>query len=100
MNPDPNTTIRMFGVLYTLRRQSGLPPTASVFIPPEGRHCLDIAREVRLPVDKIEGVFINHAAYPPDRIIMPGDRVAFIPTGVPGSDWLSYSLRKNQESRH
>lgn len=84
----------MFGVLHTVRQKSGLPPTAEVYIPPEGRHCLDVAHEVLLPIDKIEGVFINHTAYAPDRIIMPGDRVAFIPSGVPATDWLAYSLRK------
>ena len=95
MNTIPNTTIRMFGVLHTARQQSGLPSTAQVYLPPEGRHALDIARELKLPIEKIEGVFVNHFAYPPDRIIMPGDRVAFIPTGIPGSDWLAFCLRRD-----
>ncbi len=100
MSATTNTTIRMFGVLHSARQRSGLPSSAEVFIPPEGRHCLDVAREILLPLDKIVGVFINHTAYQPDRIIMPGDRVAFIPAGVPATDWLSYTLRGDIRSEH
>lgn len=78
------STIRMFGVLHTIRRERGEASTAEVDIPAEGRLAREIARELDLPLDKIEGVFVNAVVYDLDHRILPGDRVAFIPTGVPG----------------
>lgn len=78
------TTIRMFGALHTIRKKRGLEPTAEVAIPPQGRTAEAIARELDLPLDKIEGVFVNHLVYGIDRLVHPGDEVAFVPTGVPG----------------
>ena len=78
------TTVRMFGALHDFRRGLGLEPVAELEIPPEGRSALEVARELDLPLDKIEAVFINHRAQGLEETIRPGDRVAFIPTGVPG----------------
>lgn len=77
-------TVRMFGALHTIRKGRGLPSVAEVLVPAEGRTALDIARELDLPLDKIEGVFVNAIVYAIDHRVLPGDRVAFIPTGVPG----------------
>lgn len=74
----------MFGVLHTFRREQGLEPVAGVSIPPEGRTAREVACGLGLPLDKIEGVFVNHIVYSLDHLIRPGDRVAFVPTGVPG----------------
>lgn len=78
------TTIRMFGALHTIRKGRGLASAAEVLVPAEGRTARDIARELDLPLDKIEGVFVNAIVYAIDHRVFPGDRVAFIPTGVPG----------------
>ena len=78
------TTVRMFGTLHTLRRDRGLEPTIETIIPPGGCAACDLARELDLPLEKIEAVFVNHLAYSLDHIIQPGDRVAFVPTGIPG----------------
>lgn len=78
------TTIRMFGSLHSSRTKRGLKPVAEVLIPPEGRVAEDIAVELGLPLEKIEGVFINHVVYGIDHLVHPGDKVAFISTGVPG----------------
>ncbi len=74
----------LFGFLHTIRRNRGLPPVAELYIPPEGRTGLDLAKELDLPLDKIEGVFINNFVHGLEELIRPGDRVAFISTGVPG----------------
>jgi len=74
----------MFGVLHTIRKGRGLASTAEVPIPAEGRRARDIAHELDLPLDKIEGVFVNAIVYDIDHLVLPGDRVAFVPTGVPG----------------
>lgn len=81
---EANTTVRMFGALHTVRKERGLQPTADVAIPREGRAAKDVARDLDLPLDKVEAVFINRKAYGLDHVIHPGDRVAFVPTGIPG----------------
>lgn len=78
------TAVRMFGSLHTIRKERGLASVAEVCIPPEGRTARDIAIELELPFDKIEGVFVNHVVYGLDRLVNPDDSVAFISTGVPG----------------
>lgn len=77
-------TVRMFGLLHTLRRRHGLPPEARVPVPPGGRTALDIARDLELPVEAIEAVFVNHRAVALDHEVRPGDTVAFVPRGTPG----------------
>ena len=84
MTTDKPTTIRMFGLLHTLRKQKGLPVTVELQLPPEGKTARDLAQELQLPLDKIEAVFCNHLTYPLDHVILPGDRVAFVPHGTPG----------------
>ncbi len=84
MSLPANTTVRMFGALHTIRRERGLETTIKVNIPPGGCTACDLARKLDLPEAKIEAVFINHLVYGLDHIIQPGDRVAFVPTGIPG----------------
>lgn len=79
-----NTTIRLFGNLHSLRKERGLSSIAELWLPPEGKAAEDVARELDLPLDRIEGVFCNHTAYSLDKVLRPGDELAFIPTGVPG----------------
>jgi len=79
-----NTTVRMFGCLHTHRKEHGLESTVNVTIPPSGCTGLELAQELELPLEKVEAIFVNHLVYSLDHRINPGDRVAFIPTGVPG----------------
>jgi hypothetical protein len=84
MAEQATNTVRMFGCLHTIRKERGLEPTAEVTLPPEGRKAEDLALDLGLPLELIEGVFVNHLVYDLDKTIIPGDKVAFIPTGVPG----------------
>ena len=84
MTQHATNTVRMFGCLHTIRKDLGLESIAEVTLPPEGLKAEEIALELGLPLDRIEGVFINHLVYDLDKTVKPGDRVAFIPTGVPG----------------
>ncbi|MDY0087967.1 MAG: MoaD/ThiS family protein [Coriobacteriia bacterium] len=77
-------TIRMFGLLHSLRQERGLPSVVEIEIPPEGISARQIALDLELPVDEIEGVFCNHVVHDLDYRIMPEDRVAFVPPGTPG----------------
>lgn len=92
MSTQVNTTVRMFGALHTFRREQGLEPTTEVAIPSEGRTAHDLAHDLGLPMEKIEGVFVNHLVYSLDRVIQPGDRVAFIPTGIPGPSRIQLGI--------
>lgn len=81
----PQTTaIRLFGCLHSIRKAQGLDSVAHVIIPPEGRVARDVAQELNLPLDKIEGIFINHIVHDIDETVHPGDELAFVPTGIPG----------------
>lgn len=55
-----------------------------VDIPSQGCAACDLARELELPLERIDAVFVNHLAYGLEHVIQPGDRVAFVPTGIPG----------------
>jgi len=83
MSTQNNTTVRMFGALHTLRSERGLQSKTQVTIPPGGCVAGDLACELDLPLEKIDGVFVNHVVRGLDYRIQAGDRVAFIPTGIP-----------------
>lgn len=84
MSTQTNTTVRMFGALHTIRRERGLSPTTEFNIPHGGCAACDLARELELPMEKIEAVFVNRKVYGLGHRIQAGDRVAFVPTGIPG----------------
>jgi hypothetical protein len=89
----------MFGALHTFRREQGLEPTTEVTIPSEGRSAYDLAHDLGLPLEKIEGVFVNHLVFSLDRVIQPGDRVAFIPTGIPGPPRIQLGIFKANQQK-
>lgn len=98
MSNTPNTKVRMFGSLHTVRRNRGLESYEQMYIPPEGRSGFDLAKELDLPLNKIEGIFINNTAYSLDKVVHPGDKVAFISSGVPGPH--RYSLGIHAAGKH
>ncbi|HEX8960605.1 MAG TPA: MoaD/ThiS family protein [Geobacteraceae bacterium] len=99
MSAKSNTTVRMFGALHLHRRERGLEPSAEVTIPPGGCAARDLALQLDLPLEKIEAVFVNHLAYGIDRIIQPGDRVAFVPTGIPVHRFFLGSFNAGQQGK-
>ena len=84
MTGEGDVTVRMFGQLHTLRRAGGLATTVIVSVPADGISAADLAARLDLPLEAIEGVFCNHTVYGLDRVIVPGDRVGFVPYGTPG----------------
>jgi hypothetical protein len=45
----------------------------------------DLLAMLDIPVDKVEGIFINgKVSLPPVAVVTPGDRVALAPPGIPG----------------
>jgi hypothetical protein len=99
MSSQTTTIVRMLGALHSIRKERGLKSAAEVFIPEEGRTARDIAHELDLPLEKIEGVFINHIVYDIDHLIHPGDSVAFVPTGVPGPHRFMLGIHRSGQKR-
>ncbi|MCL4078315.1 MoaD/ThiS family protein [Coriobacteriia bacterium Es71-Z0120] len=75
---------RLFGALRTWALERGKPATLEVAVPSGGMMARDMARQAGLPLDLIEGVFVDGRVYGADRVIFPGQRVAFVPKGTPG----------------
>lgn len=84
MTPTEPVTIRLFGSLHTFCTENELPTLRTHVVPAEGMTAHDLAAQLELPLHEIEGVFANGHVYGPDHVIMPGDRVAFVPRGTPG----------------
>ena len=84
MHAQRNATVRMFGTLQTLRKDRGLEPVAEVSIPSCGCAASVLARELGLPLERIEAVFVNHQAYYLDHCIQAGDSVTFVSKGNQG----------------
>lgn len=79
-------------MLGALRTERGEPTTVEIEVPAEGMTAADIADELGLPHDLIEGVFCNHTVYGIGHRIHPGDRIAFVPYGTPGPHRFSLGL--------
>ena len=92
MGDTREVTIRTFGCLHTLRCENGQPTTVTREVPEGGMSAGDIATELGLPHDQIEGIFCNGTVYPLERIVMPGDRIAFVPYGTPGPHRVNLGL--------
>jgi len=85
MNSTANVTVRAIAFLDAFQKERGRPSTLSVQVPHAGTRARDLAASLELPVDRIEGVFLNHAVSGLDALVRPGDRVAFVPYGTPAS---------------
>lgn len=77
-------TVQMLGDLRLLRMQRGLAATVEVAIPPCGFAASVLARDLGLPLERIEAVLVNHQGFRLDHCIKSGDRVAFVPKEQPG----------------
>ena len=90
MASDPHASIpapvsvRIFGSLRPFRTDKGLSCDLSVEVPKEGVAASDLALELGLPLDWVEGVFVNHTVHAVSARVSPGDRIAFVPRGTPG----------------
>jgi hypothetical protein len=84
MEGKEHVTILMFGSLYSFRQDRGLSPTLELPLPPEGKRALDIAGDLGLPLDSIGAIYCNHRPADLQRLIRPGDRIAFVPKSIPG----------------
>lgn len=100
MDSDRTVTVRMFGFLHSARRAEGLPSTVEVHVPEEGTTARQIAEDLGLDVDAIEGVFVNRTVYEVEHHVMPGDRIAFVPYGTPGPHRFYLGLYRAGRAGH
>ena len=92
--------VRMFGLLHAHREERGLPSVVNVPISEEGTPARSIAASLDLPVELIEGAFVNGTVYGIDHEVRRGDRLAFVPQGTPGPHRVFLGLyRAGQEGR-
>ena len=84
MHAQSTATMRFFGCLHTLRRERGLSSEAEVPLPADGLTGEELARALALPLEMVEAVVVNRKVYGLEHRVRPGDRVAFVPRGIPG----------------
>lgn len=84
MDQHHTASVRMFGIFHTLRQERGLAPGLNLPLPAVGHTALEIARQLDLPLEMVGAVYCNHTPASLGRVIRPGDRIAFVPKGVPG----------------
>lgn len=92
-------SVRMFGNLRRHRTEAGLPFTLDVSVSREGISARELAVDLGLPCDEIEGAFVNHIVYDLDHAVLPGDEVAYVPYGTPGPHRLYLGLYKAGKQR-
>ena len=85
MQGTSSVTVRAIAFLDTFCKEHGMPTTMSVEVPENGVTAFDLAESIGLPVGRIEGIFHNYTVSGLDAIVMPGDRVAYVPFGTPAS---------------
>ena len=77
-------SVRIFGFLQVYMDSQGFSYIFEKEITREGRTAYDIACDLRIPPEEIEGVFLNGCVKNIYDLVFPGDRVAFFPKGTPG----------------
>ena len=85
MSTDQHVTVRLLAYLHLRRSEQGLPSTFTVAVPTDGMTAAELASKLDLAPSHVEGVFHNHVKSGLDCLVLPGDRVAFVPPGTPAS---------------
>lgn len=86
--------IRFFGDLHESAAEKGWPNPLVVELDEECS-AAELAESVGLPLDDIEGVFVDGKASPiGEGRVRPGNRVGFIPYGIPGPYRLLLGIRR------
>lgn len=77
--------VRMLAFLHTHQRTHGRPTSVAFELPESGMSAEGIALALGLPMEIIEGLFLNGTLVGLGTLVRPGDRVAFLPYGTPAS---------------
>ena len=93
VSPDPlAASVRLFGSLRAIGAGLGVPASLNYDVGARGMPARDVATGLGLPLDRVEGVFVNHTAHGLNHTVMPGDRIAFVAPEVPGPHRYSLGL--------
>jgi len=95
-----NITVRVFGSLRPSRTRRGLPHEFETAVPTGGVQARRLAEQLGLPMEQVEGVFVNHTVRDLGVRIMPGDHIAFVANDTPGPHRVFlglYEAGKHQE---
>lgn len=76
--------VRVFGSLRPALEARGLPYEFVAEVPAEGIVARDLAAQLELDVERVEGVFVNGIVRGVAVRIRPGDRIGFVPNDIPG----------------
>jgi hypothetical protein len=91
--------IRGFGLLKQLFEQRGWDFPYQYKIEGE-MTALALARQLDLPLERIEAVFINGHSHDLDTaVVQLGDRVGFVPYGTPGVARLLLGIKREPEQK-
>jgi hypothetical protein len=85
MQATSNVTVRAIALLDAFCKAHGIPTTMRVEVPEGGVSAYELAESIGLPVESIEGIFHNYTVSGLDAVVVPGDRVAYVPYGTPAS---------------
>lgn len=91
--------IRFFGKLRVFADQKGWSFPCYYEL---NRECsaFELAELMGVPTDQVEGVFVNGIGKPFDKgWVKPGDRVGFIPYGIPGPYRVLLGFYKKVENK-
>ncbi|MBM7853978.1 molybdopterin converting factor small subunit [Desulfohalotomaculum tongense] len=75
--------LRAFADLQKIFKQNGWNMPHRFEIPDEGTTGKQLARQLQIPEEKLEAIFINGVVYNLTHPIKPGDRVGLVPPGLP-----------------
>jgi hypothetical protein len=92
-------SIRVYGFLRQYMDKEKLPYVLDWDIPTAGCPANAVARELSLPLDRIEAVFCNGRIINIYDRIRPGDRVAFFPHGTPGPYRVFLGMARENKAR-
>lgn len=87
-------SVRVLGSLRPARTERGLPYEFTAEVPPQGATGRELAETFGLPMDRVEGVFVNHTVKGLSARVMPGDRIAFVANDIPGPHRFFLGLYK------
>lgn len=85
MSASQTATVRVIAMLHGYCLRNGLPVRQDVSVPAEGIAAEALARHLNLPLEMIDGVFLDHRGAGLDATVLPGARVTYVPKGTPAS---------------
>jgi hypothetical protein len=94
--------ILVFSFLRRYMDKQGLPYEFDKDLNPGGETAYDIAVELHIPPEEIEGVFVNGSIKNIYDTVFPGNRVALVPYGTPGPYrvFLGMTRENAERARH